>query len=465
MRGSRRHQRLDRLRRGRRRRRRSGRRCRARSGRRRGGRSGSATKTESPVPVRWIARDAVGQARARRDGHGLAPAEDAQSLVGERRDALGDGAFGEFAHAASVVRLARRARARSDGRRAGARQPDGSRPLGLLASAQWIDAASLGIALVLVSACAFGSGALFAQPVYDAGRRLARRCSAWRFLFGAALRLGVGASPRPDRRRGLRAARPAARSVVAVALGVLYTGNSGTYYAGLETVPAVARGADRLHLPGDRRRAVAAVRPAARGPAAVDRARRSRSSASSSRSAGSTRRCPPLSGLVADRRLAGHLLGLDRPVGAAVRRAARDRSASDGRRRGADAAAADRADDDRRPRPCTGSAALVAGRAARARPSIPADGVARAGRRRRRRDVRRDPDVLRRGAADRGGPGGARQHGRADLDDHARGDPVRRVARADPARRRGAHPRRRADRPGAGEAFSSIRPGVRLADE
>ena len=45
--------------------------------------SGSQTKTESPVPVRWIARQAVGQAGARADGHGLPSAEDAQAFVGQ----------------------------------------------------------------------------------------------------------------------------------------------------------------------------------------------------------------------------------------------------------------------------------------------------------------------------------------------------------------------------------------------
>ena len=41
-----------------------------------------------------------------------------------------------------------------------------------------------GIALVLVSAAAFGSGSLFAQPVYAAGVDWLA-LSAWRFLFGA----------------------------------------------------------------------------------------------------------------------------------------------------------------------------------------------------------------------------------------------------------------------------------------
>jgi drug/metabolite transporter (DMT)-like permease len=87
---------------------------------------------------------------------------------------------------------------------------------------------ALGIVLVLVSACAFGSGGLFAQPVYDSGVGW-QTLSAWRFGFGALCAW-------PERRRGLRLLDRRA-ILVAVALGVLYTGNSGTYYAGLETVP------------------------------------------------------------------------------------------------------------------------------------------------------------------------------------------------------------------------------------
>jgi drug/metabolite transporter (DMT)-like permease len=93
---------------------------------------------------------------------------------------------------------------------------------------------AFGIALVLVSACAFGSGGLFAHPVYEAGVGW-QVLSAWRFAFGALLAwcwlLGSA-----ERRRGLRLV-DRRTAIVAVALGVLYVGNSGTYYAGLETVP------------------------------------------------------------------------------------------------------------------------------------------------------------------------------------------------------------------------------------
>jgi drug/metabolite transporter (DMT)-like permease len=93
----------------------------------------------------------------------------------------------------------------------------------------------MGVALVVVSAFAFGSGPLFAKPVYAAGTDW-HVLSAWRFGLGALLAWGwlvVSPGGRDGLRRiGRRAAG------VALALGVLYTANSGSYYAGLETVPA-----------------------------------------------------------------------------------------------------------------------------------------------------------------------------------------------------------------------------------
>ena len=95
-----------------------------------------------------------------------------------------------------------------------------------------------GIALVLASAAGFGSGSLFAQPVYHAGVNWLV-LSAWRFLFGAGLTWGwllLSA----DRRRGLRSLDRRS-AIAAMALGVLYLGNSGTYYAGIQTVsPSLA---------------------------------------------------------------------------------------------------------------------------------------------------------------------------------------------------------------------------------
>jgi len=95
-----------------------------------------------------------------------------------------------------------------------------------------------GVALVLVSAAAFGSGALFAQPVYAAGVDW-MTLSAWRFLFGAGM-TWVFLLLRSDRRLTLRSQDR--RAVLAgIVLGVIYVGNSGTYYASLETVsPSLA---------------------------------------------------------------------------------------------------------------------------------------------------------------------------------------------------------------------------------
>lgn len=96
-------------------------------------------------------------------------------------------------------------------------------------------AALVGIALTIVSAFAFGSGALFAKPVYAEGVGW-HVLMAWRFLVGAALAWAwLLANPR------VRAALARLRRrdvAIAAALGVLYTGNSATYFAGLETVSA-----------------------------------------------------------------------------------------------------------------------------------------------------------------------------------------------------------------------------------
>jgi drug/metabolite transporter (DMT)-like permease len=59
---------------------------------------------------------------------------------------------------------------------------------------------------------------------------------AWRFLIGAVFAWGWVALS-PGARRGLRGMDRRA-VLVAVALGVLYVGNSSTYFAGLETVSA-----------------------------------------------------------------------------------------------------------------------------------------------------------------------------------------------------------------------------------
>jgi drug/metabolite transporter (DMT)-like permease len=96
-------------------------------------------------------------------------------------------------------------------------------------------AVAVGIVLTIVSAFSFGSGPLFAKPVYAEGVGW-HVLMAWRFLVGASLAWGwvllnphLRAAVRRLRRRDV---------AVSLALGVLYTGNSATYFAGLETVSA-----------------------------------------------------------------------------------------------------------------------------------------------------------------------------------------------------------------------------------
>jgi drug/metabolite transporter (DMT)-like permease len=98
-----------------------------------------------------------------------------------------------------------------------------------------VDRRALGIALVLLSACSFGSGALFAKPVYAVGIGWLTLLS-WRFLVGAALSWAFVLAT-ASRRAALRT-MPRRDVAAGLALGVLYVGNSATYYAGIETVPA-----------------------------------------------------------------------------------------------------------------------------------------------------------------------------------------------------------------------------------
>jgi drug/metabolite transporter (DMT)-like permease len=94
---------------------------------------------------------------------------------------------------------------------------------------------AVGVVLTVISACAFGSGALFAKPAYAAGLGW-HVLMAWRFGIGAVL-AWAWLLAKPSARAGLRR-MPRRAVAVAIALGVLYTGNSSTYFAGLETVSA-----------------------------------------------------------------------------------------------------------------------------------------------------------------------------------------------------------------------------------
>jgi drug/metabolite transporter (DMT)-like permease len=98
---------------------------------------------------------------------------------------------------------------------------------------------AVGIGLVVISAAGYGSGSILAAPIYSTGVDWLTLVS-WRFLIGALLGWGwVLASP--GRRAALRG-MTRRQVAVALALGALFVGNAGTYYASLETVPAALAG-------------------------------------------------------------------------------------------------------------------------------------------------------------------------------------------------------------------------------
>ncbi|MEI7742645.1 MAG: DMT family transporter [Chloroflexota bacterium] len=96
-----------------------------------------------------------------------------------------------------------------------------------------------GIALVVVAAVGYGSGGLFAKPAYAAGVDWLT-VMAWRFGIAVALSWGLVAV-RPSARAALRGL--SRRSILAtLGLGALLVLHSGTYYAGIETVPVSLAG-------------------------------------------------------------------------------------------------------------------------------------------------------------------------------------------------------------------------------
>lgn len=94
---------------------------------------------------------------------------------------------------------------------------------------------ALGIILVVLSAFGYGSGALLAKPIYAAGVDW-MTLLAWRFLFGAIASWGW-LLIWPAQRRALRQLSRR-RVLVLILLGIFFIGNSGTYFAALETVEA-----------------------------------------------------------------------------------------------------------------------------------------------------------------------------------------------------------------------------------
>jgi len=93
--------------------------------------------------------------------------------------------------------------------------------------------------LVAISAAGFGSGTILSKPIYAAGLDWLQLL-AWRFGIGAILAWAWVLPSAPRRAALQRLGRR--RVLAAIGLGVWFTGNAGTYYAGLETVPASLAG-------------------------------------------------------------------------------------------------------------------------------------------------------------------------------------------------------------------------------
>jgi len=98
---------------------------------------------------------------------------------------------------------------------------------------------ALGVGLVVVSAVGYGSGSILAAPIYATGVDWLTLVY-WRFLIGAALGW-IWVLMSAPRRAAVRRL-PRRQLGVALGLGAMFTGNAGTYYAGLQTVPAALAG-------------------------------------------------------------------------------------------------------------------------------------------------------------------------------------------------------------------------------
>jgi drug/metabolite transporter (DMT)-like permease len=98
---------------------------------------------------------------------------------------------------------------------------------------------ALGIGLVIIAGGSFASGSIFATLSYAQGLDWLTLLQ-WRFVIGASLAwIWVAASPSRRASVGLLSRR---QLVVTLALGAVYTGNAGTYYAGIESIPAALAG-------------------------------------------------------------------------------------------------------------------------------------------------------------------------------------------------------------------------------
>ncbi len=98
---------------------------------------------------------------------------------------------------------------------------------------------ALGIGLVIIAGASFASGSIFATLSYAQGLDWLTLLQ-WRFVIGASLAwIWVAASASRRASIGRLSRRQWA---VTLALGAIYTGNAGTYYAGIETIPASLAG-------------------------------------------------------------------------------------------------------------------------------------------------------------------------------------------------------------------------------
>ena len=98
---------------------------------------------------------------------------------------------------------------------------------------------ALGIGLVVVAGASFASGSIFATLSYGEGLDWLTLLG-WRFLIGAGLAWAWVALS-PSRRASVRALSRR-QLAVTLGLGAVYTANAGTYYAGIETIPASLAG-------------------------------------------------------------------------------------------------------------------------------------------------------------------------------------------------------------------------------
>ena len=93
---------------------------------------------------------------------------------------------------------------------------------------------TVGVILVIISACGFGSSALFVQPLYGAGMD-PLTVLFWR--FGTAAVFGWGLILLSGRQRLSLRLLPRRRVAVLLGLGVLYVANSYAWIASLQAVP------------------------------------------------------------------------------------------------------------------------------------------------------------------------------------------------------------------------------------